>query len=286
MSTFLEELLHAKKNTCAVGAFNILNHLSASAVIQGASELECPVILQTSVTTVRKFGHVELGAMLRQLAHQASVPVLIHLDHCKDVELAKACIDAGWDSVMYDGSWLPLEENIENCHKVVSYAHSKGVQVEGELGTIAGVEDDIKVEDGTERGVNLEEAIRFVRESGIDAFAPAIGTAHGVYKGIPKIDYELIKQLHEKVETPLVIHGGTGLSEEAFTRLIQNGASKVNVSTAIKHAYIDGYKEYFVDNPGKLDPLGLDRYVENKIKEVAMAHMRIFRQIMKGAVNG
>ena len=227
MSTFLGELLQAQNNTYAVGAFNILNHLSASAVIDAASELNCPVILQTSVTTVRKFGYKELGGMLRQLAENASVPVLIHLDHCKEVELAKACVDAGWDSVMYDGSWLPIEENIENCRQVVAYAHEKGVQVEGELGTIAGVEDDIRVEEGAEVGVNLEEAIRFVHESGVDVFAPAIGTAHGVYKGIPKINFDLIKQLREKVETPLVIHGGTGLSEEAFTRLIRNGASDV-----------------------------------------------------------
>ena len=281
MSTFLEELLQAEKNTYAVGAFNILNHLSASAVIQAATEINCPVILQTSVTTVRKFGHERLGGMLRELAEKASVPVLIHLDHCKDVDLAMACIDAGWDSVMYDGSWLPIEENIEKCRKVVSYAHEKGVQVEGELGTIAGVEDDIHVEAGAEVGVNFEEAIRFVHESGIDVFAPAIGTAHGVYKGVPKINFDLVKQLYENVETPLVIHGGTGLSEEAFTRLIRNGASKVNVSTAIKYAYINGYKEYFSNYPEKLDPLGLDSFVESKIKEVAMTHLRIFRQTMQ-----
>lgn len=276
--TFAEELMEAKKNGCAVGAFNILNYCSAGAVVQAAEELNCSVILQTSVATVHQFGPDELGAMLCRFKQKASVNVLIHLDHCKDVELAKICVDEGWDSVMYDGSWLPLEQNIENCRRIVAYAHEKGVQVEGELGTIAGVEDDIQVKDGEEKKVRLEEAVYFVRESGIDVFAPAIGTAHGVYKGIPNINFELVRQLSSAVETPLVIHGGTGLAEEVFRQLICDGASKINVSTAIKHAYLDGCKAYFTENPNKVDPLGFDRFVSEQIKAVAKEHMMIFRQ--------
>ena len=276
--TFAEELMNAKKNGGAVGAFNILNYSSAGAVVQAAEELNCSVILQTSVATVRQFGPDELGAMLRRFKQKASVNVLIHLDHCKDLELAKICVDEGWDSVMYDGSWLPLEENIENCRRIVAYAHEKGVQVEGELGTIAGVEDDIRVIEGEEKKVQLEEAVRFVKESGIDVFAPAIGTAHGVYKGIPNINFELVRQLNSAVETPLVIHGGTGLSKEVFGQLISDGASKINVSTAIKHAYLDGCKAYFAENPNKVDPLGFDRFVIDRIKNVVKEHMMIFQQ--------
>lgn len=279
--TFVEELRYARQHTYAVGAFNIFNYLSARAVIRAASTLNCPVILQTSAATVRKFGPAELGTMLRQLAWNAPVNVLVHLDHCQDVDLAKACIDSGWDAVMYDGSRLPLEENIENCRKVVEYAHHRGVYVEGELGRIAGVEDDLKVESSEAGGASLKESLYFVKESGIDAFAPAIGTAHGVYKGVPKIDFEMVKELKESIDTPIVIHGGTGLSEETFIRLIECGGSKINVSTALKHGYIDGCREYMEENPTKLDPIGFDQYLNCRIKDIVMEHMMIFRKEMK-----
>lgn len=274
--SFLEELQEAKGHSYAVGAFNIFNHLSARAVISAAEELGLPVILQTSVVTVREFGTSSLGAMLRQLADEASVNVLIHLDHCQDVELAKACVDAGWDAVMYDGSRLSIEENIAGCREVVEYAHRKGVQVEGELGRIVGVEDAVKVSAEDASLAGLEESIRFVRESGIDAFAPAIGTAHGVYKGTPRINFDLVAQLKDAVSTPVVIHGGTGLSEETFRRLIRSGGAKVNVSTAIKHAYLDTCRDYFKDAPEKPDPIGFDRVLSHAIKTTARNHMVIF----------
>lgn len=279
--SFAEELRFARQHNCAVGAFNIFNYLSARAVIQGASEIGCPVILQTSAGTVRKFGPQELGTMLRQLAWNAPVNVLIHLDHCTDIELAKACIDNGWDSVMYDGSHLPLEQNIADCRTVAEYAHRRGVHVEGELGRIAGVEEDIAVDAGDATGASLEEALYFARSSGIDALAPAIGTAHGVYKGVPKINFDLVKQINEAIDTPIVIHGGTGLSSETFAKLIENGGSKVNVSTAIKHAYIDSAKEYFAEYPEKLDPIGFDQFLNGKIQDTAMKHMEMFRQTIK-----
>lgn len=280
--TFAEELRYAQHHTYAVGAFNIFNYLSARAVIRAASALNCPVILQTSAATVRKFGPSELGTMLRQLAWNASVNVLIHLDHCQDIDLAKACIDSGaWDAVMYDGSHLPLQENIKNCQEVVKYAHHRGVHVEGELGRIAGVEDGLVVDSADASGATLEESVYFVKESGIDAFAPAIGTAHGVYKGVPKLNFDLVADLKKAIDVPIVIHGGTGLSEEAFCKLIRCGGSKVNVSTAIKHGYIDGCKEYMAANPQKLDPIGFDQYLNCRIKDISMEHMMIFRKEMQ-----
>jgi fructose-bisphosphate aldolase class II len=244
--------------------------------VRAAEELCRPVILQTSVVTVKEFGTGQLGAMLRQLAEEASVNVLIHLDHCQDVELAKACVDAGWDAVMYDGSRLSIEENIAGCREVVDYAHRKGVQVEGELGRIVGVEDAVKVSAEEASLAGLEESIRFVGESGIDAFAPAIGTAHGVYKGTPRINFDLVEQLKEAIPAPVVIHGGTGLSEETFRRLIRSGGAKVNVSTAIKHAYLDTCRDYFKDAPDKPDPIGFDRVLSNAIERTARDHMVIF----------
>ena len=275
--TFLEELQEAKEHRYAVGAFNIFNHLSARAVVRAAEELDVPVILQTSVVTVKEFGPSALGGMLRQLAADSSVNVLIHLDHCQDIELAKACVDAGWDSVMYDGSRLPIGENIAGCREVVQYAHERGVQVEGEYGRIIGVEDAVKVSADDASLADYEESVYFVRESGIDAYAPAIGTAHGVYIGTPKINFDLVAQLKTAVDAPVVIHGGTGLSEETFRRLICNGGAKVNVSTAIKHAYLDTCRAYFAEYPDKLDPVGFDRYLDRAIRETARKHMEIFK---------
>lgn len=274
--TFLEELQQAREHRCAVGAFNIFNHLSARAVVRAAEELNVPVILQTSVVTVKEFGPAGLGSMLRQLAADSSVNVLIHLDHCQDVDLARACVDAGWDSVMFDGSRLPMEENIAGCREVVKYAHSKGVQVEGEYGRIVGVEDAIKVSADDASLADFEESVYFVRESGIDAYAPAIGTAHGVYIGTPTINFDLVARLKTAIDAPIVIHGGTGLSEETFRKLICNGGAKVNVSTAIKHAYLDTCKEYFAEYPDKLDPVGFDRCLDRAIMATARTHMEIF----------
>ena len=280
--TFVEELRTARDRGYAVGAFNILNDLTARAVIRAAEAADCPLILQTSVATVKKFGILELGTMLRQLSWDAGVNVLVHLDHCTDVEFAKACVDSGcWDAVMYDGSKLPLEENIANCRIIVDYAHRRGVQVEGELGKIMGVEEEIKVTEADATHATYEESLYFVRESGIDALAPAIGTAHGVYKGVPKINFDLVEQLKNSFNTPIVIHGGTGLSEETFLRLIRCGGAKVNVSTAIKHAYIDTARDYFAEFPEKVDPLGFDRVLEEAVTRVAGEHIAIFCKEMR-----
>lgn len=274
---FVEELMNARCGGYAVAAFNIFNHLSARAVVHAAQKMNQSVILQTSTSTVKRFGPWELAGMLRQLSGIASVNVVIHLDHCQSVDLAKTCIDAGWNSVMYDGSHLALEDNIKYSREVAEYAHSRGVFVEGELGKIGGVEDDIRVEVSDARQVGLEEAVHYVKESRVDALAPAIGTAHGVYKGKPNINFSLVEDLKNVVNTPLVIHGGTGLGEDVFKKLIQAGGSKINVSTAIKYAYLDGGREYFTANPKKIDPLDFDQFLHEKIGATVSEHLKIFR---------
>lgn len=271
---FKEMLLMAKKKKYAVGAFNIFNYLSAAAALKAAAELNSPIIIQTSTATVKKYGAEELGKMLRLLVNSHPVNAVIHLDHCTSVELAKQCIDAGWDSVMIDASQLPFADNISKTQEVVAYAHGKGVFVEGELGTIEGVEDEISVEKGSV--ISYEEALIYVEKTSIDAFAPAVGTAHGLYKGNPTINFHMIEQLSHSITCPLVIHGGTGLSEDVFRELVNKGAAKINVSTAIKYAYLNGCKEYFEKNPQKIDPLGFDEYVFEKIKIVVVNHINLF----------
>lgn len=278
MISYLEELQKAKQHGYAIGAFNIFNHLSARAVIRAAEKLDSPVILQTSVQTVKAFGVQELGRLLRGLASQAETNVMIHLDHCREVELAMACMDAGWDSVMYDGSDLPLAENIAMTKAVVAYARPRGICVEGELGRIAGVEDDLNVDAEQTVGISLADSVCYVKETGVDAFAPAIGTAHGAYHGAPLIDFALVEVLKDKIDAPIVIHGGTGLEEDTFRRLIRSGGAKVNVSTAMKQSYLDGCKTYLRQYPDKLDPLALDRYLDRKIGAVAGYHIDLFRK--------
>ena len=182
---------------------------------------------------------------------------------------------------MFDGSHFPLGDNVRMTKKVIAYARPRKIYVEGELGRIAGVEDDLKVDEKNAMGATLDESLYYVKATGVDAFAPAVGTAHGVYKGTPVINFDLVKVLKEQIDTPVVIHGGTGLSEETFRMLIKNGGAKVNVSTAIKHAYIDGCKEYIQNNPEKLDPIDFDQYLNCKIEDVVMYHMELFRKDMK-----
>lgn len=267
-------LLHAKQESYAVGAFNIFNHISAKAVIKAAEELGSPLILQTSVSTVRKIGVNELINMLNGLKENAAVPVIIHLDHCTDIKLARECADAGWDSVMIDASNKPLNENIAITLEAKLYAEKRNVCVEGELGIIKGIEDDIESE--AEEKTNYQDALKYLNSTGIDAFAPAIGTAHGLYTKKAVLNFELVRKLSTTTECPVVIHGGTGLAPEDFKRLIECGATKINISTAIKHAYFDAYKNYFELNPDDRNPLKLDEYVEAFIKDAAKRHIILF----------
>jgi ketose-bisphosphate aldolase len=181
---------------------------------------------------------------------------------------------------MIDASSLPLRENIKITKEVVAYAHSRGVDVEGELGTIAGVEDEISVTDSQMAG--FENSHTYVSMTGIDAFAPAIGTAHGLYHGEPTLNLELLEKLHHSLACPLVIHGGTGLGAATFRRLVTVGAAKINVSTALKHAYLNGSKEYLQNNPEKFDPLDFDAFVAARITTVVKEHLQLFREPVLG----
>ncbi len=269
-------LTDARENHYAVGAFNIVNYLTAKAAVEAAEELGQNIILQTSVKTVKAFGIEEMMSYLRPIAENAKVDVAIHLDHSTDVAYTKACIDGGWSSVMYDGSKLPLAENIANTREIVAYAAPKNCTVEGELGAIVGVEDDIFVKDGDAAHARPEDCKVYLKETGVNAFAPAVGTAHGVYKGEINIDYDLFEKINRFSHCPLVLHGGTGLTDAMFYRLIDLGASKVNISTAIKIAYCQGMKTYMEENPKQNDPLKLDAYAKQQVKEVVREHIRFF----------
>jgi len=239
----------------AVGAFNILDYNSTKAVIEAAEHLNAPVIIQTSAKTVIFWGSSAIISWVRELIRQATVPIALHLDHCKDLQLIAECIDAGWSSVMIDASSKPFEENLAVSKQVVEMAHPENVTVEAELGAIVGVEDDIHVKEQDAHLADPEQAIRFCEEVEPDCFAPAIGTAHGVYKGEPKIAYDRLEEIAGKTSVPLALHGGTGLADTVFKKCIALGCAKVNISTQLKYAFIDGFVAYHNAHNTQYDPL-------------------------------
>ncbi|MFH1716062.1 MAG: class II fructose-bisphosphate aldolase [Planctomycetota bacterium] len=250
-----EMLRRARRGRYAVGAFNILDYNSMKAVVEVAVALQSPVIIQTSVKTVLFWGYRPIIEWYRQLAEESPVPVAIHLDHCKDLEVIRNCIDHGWTSVMIDASSKPFDENLALTKQVAAMAGPADVTVEAEMGAIVGVEDDIHVKEQDAHLADPAEAARFCDAVALDCFAPAIGTAHGVYKGTPRIAFDILEQIAQQTDLPLALHGGTGLSDEVFRRCIALGCAKVNISTQLKYAFIDGFVRYHNDHNTQYDPL-------------------------------
>ncbi len=259
----------ARAGGYGVGAFNIVDYTSFKAVVEAADELDAPVIAQVSVKTVKLWGYRAIAAWARQLAGATTVPVALHVDHCRDLDVIRACIEAGWTSVMFDGSHLPFADNLAATREVVGLAKPHGIAVEAELGAIGGVEDDIAVADEDARLADPEEAARFCHGLELDVFAPAIGTAHGVYKGEPRLAFDRIDRIANETGVPLALHGGTGLADDVFRRCIALGCAKVNISTQIKYAFVEGFAAFHATGP-KVEPvLYLDAQLARLRREVA-----------------
>jgi len=239
----------------AIGAFNILDYNSTKAVVHAAEETHAPVIIQTSAKTVIFWGCPVIISWVRPLAQQSTVPIALHLDHCKDLQLIAECIEAGWTSVMIDASSKPFEQNLALSMQVVEMARPQNVTVEAELGAIVGVEDDIHVKEQEAHLADPEQAVRFCAEVQPDCFAPAIGTAHGVYKGEPKIAYDRLEEIARRTTVPIALHGGTGLADAVFKKCISLGCAKVNISTQLKYAFIDGFVAYHNAHNSEYNPL-------------------------------
>jgi fructose-bisphosphate aldolase class II len=220
--------------------------------------------------------------MFAEMAGRVSIPATLHLDHCPDCKVIEECVAEGWNSVLFDASKLTYADNLAQTKEVVALAHAHGVAVEGELEAITGVEDGV----GDQYGgpvVALDLALRFMRETGIDSFAPAIGTAHGLYKGTPKINFERVSEIVAAEPRPLVLHGGTGLSDAVFHDLIARGAVKVNISTQLKITLADSFRSYLADHPTEYDPLKLLGAVRKDVQAVAANFMRTFGSAGKAA---
>lgn len=234
MYTTLKEVLkEADALNMAIGAFNTHNLEMLPAIIKAAVNQKTPVIIQTSCGTANYVGHKNLVAVCKSMGEEYGVDVVLHLDHAKDYDEIRKAIDAGYSSVMFDGSSLPLKENILGTKRVVAYAKKFNVSVEAELGTVGGTEDGIAVSLDEVRYTDPEDAVEFVKQTGIDALAVAIGTNHGQYKSKTNISFEQLKKIHEAVHIPLVIHGGTGVKDEDVHRVIDLGIRKFNVGTEL-----------------------------------------------------
>jgi ketose-bisphosphate aldolase len=283
-----EIMMEAAKNHYAVGAFNITDLLQFEAVIDAAVETKSPVIVQTSVKPSQFLGTNMMVAIYRTLAEKAPVPVVLHLDHCTEVDYCKKCADAGYTNIMIDASKQSYDENIRQTKEIVDYCHKVGnISVEGELGTVSGVEDQIKVASDEAQLANPKQAVEFVERTGVDIFAPAIGTAHGVYKTKnPKIDFERMATIHKMlngngIKTPLVVHGGTGLPEDYIKKLLAAGGAKFNVSTELKHTLIDSTLEYINAHRDEYDPGKLDKFVRDATKKAVIHWMQMVESVGK-----
>ena len=250
-------LRDAMDNGYAVAAFNLVDYNTTKAMVKAAEELNAPVICQTSAKTIAYFSHKEIVRWVRTVAEDSPVPVVLHLDHCKDIPMIEECAKSGWTSIMIDASELPFEENLEMSKRVRDIAEKYGVGMEAELGQIMGVEDDMVVAEEDSVLTDPEDAKKFCDALDLSAFACAVGTAHGFYKGEPKVDFDRIEAINQLTRTPMALHGGTGLSDDTFARAIARGAAKVNISTNLKHVFVESFVDYHNENPADFEPLRL-----------------------------
>lgn len=251
-----ELLRDAQIHGYAVGAFNVENMEMMQAVVAAAEAESAPLMLQTTPSTLRYASTAVFSAMAQAIAGKTKIPVAIHLDHGDSFELCRQAAWDGYTSVMIDGSKLPLEENIALVHRVVQMAGDVPQQpaVEAELGRLGGKEDSLEVKPGEDIYTDPGEAARFVEETGIDSLAVAIGTAHGFYKGKPKLDFERLAQLRDAVPIPLVLHGSSGVPDEDVQRAISLGVCKVNFATELRVAYTEATRQTLSGDPALYDP--------------------------------
>lgn len=268
-------LEQARKDGYAVVAFNVHTLEMLQGVVEAAEETKSPLILQTTVGTVKHLGPEYVAAAARVAADLSSVPIALHLDHCTDFDLIVRCIRAGYTSVMIDASMHPFEENVRQTQRVVEVAKAAGVNIEAELGKVGGVEDDIVVAENEALMADPDECAKFVELTGVPTLAPAIGTAHGIYKGDPKIDFDRIKRIADLVALPLVLHGGSGIPEEQVKRCVSLGMAKMNVATELRIVFSDAIKAVFTANPEENDPRKYMIPAKQALKEAAIEKMRL-----------
>ena len=234
----------ARKFNYCIGAFNIENLNMAKAVVEAAEQTGQPAIVQTTFTTVNHAGAKVLSGLVKALAEETRSEIALHLDHGNSIEVCSQCIDAGYTSVMIDASAFALEKNIDLTKKVVGFAKVKNVSVEGEIGKIGGIEDEVNSDIAY---TDVGECKEFCQKTAIDFVAVGVGTAHGIYEGQPQINFERISQIKDAVDIPLVLHGASGLNQTVLKECIKRGINKINFATELRQAYTKGIREALED---------------------------------------
>ncbi len=274
LTTTKKLLCDAQKGSYAVGAFNVENMEMVQAVVAAAEELQSPVIMQTTPSTVKYADPEYFYANVKTAAEKASVPVVMHLDHGSSFALAMQAFRAGYTSIMIDGSHESFEDNIAITKSVVDACHPVNVPVEAELGKVGGKEDDLDGGEGNPY-TDPQEAKEFVEATGVDSLAVAIGTAHGVYKGTPKLDVERLSEIREVVSIPLVLHGTSGVPDEAVKECIRRGICKVNYATDLRIAFSEGVNEVLKEHPDTIDPKKYNARGREKVKAYVMGKIKV-----------
>ena len=252
-----------------VPAINIVNDLTLEALLAGAVEARSPLIVQTSVKTVKSIGSEVLFGMWTTMTKNIDVPVTLHLDHCPERAVISECLERGWNSVLFDASTLDVAENQRQTVEVVAEARRYGAGVEGEIEAIKGVEDGIGSDTESKRQ-SLETAVTFIETTGVDVFAPSIGNAHGVYSRTPDLDFQRVTDLVARTNTPIALHGGSGMTDAQFADLISRGCAKVNISTALKIEFMKSSLAFLkgAEERDKWDPPSLFAEVRQHIVDL------------------
>ena len=268
-------LLDAQRNKYAVGAFNVENMEMVLAVLNAAEETKSPVIMQTTPGTVKYAGADMYFANIRAAARRTRIPVACHLDHGNTLAIAVQALHAGYTSIMIDGSKLPFEENIALTKTVTEICHAVNIPVEAELGRVGGKEDGLDNTQTANPYTDPDEAAIFVERTGCDSLAVAVGTAHGVYKGTPHVNFDVLAKIHEVVNIPLVLHGTSGVPDDQVIRCVSMGMCKVNYATDLRIAYTYGVKRYMKENPGVFDPKKYGTYGMEEVKRYVKERMQV-----------
>ena len=266
----------ARSEGYAVGAFSAHNAETIQAIIWAAAEEKAPVMIQVGQKVIQYMGMKQMADMIRSFGRDSAAEVAIHLDHGSSFEQAMRAIQLGFQSVMFDGSHHPLEKNIEISRAVVKAAHALGISVEGELGRIGGTEDDMTVRDEDAFLTDTKDAIEYTRRSGIDYLAVAIGTAHGLYKGEPKLHFARLQEISKEISIPLVLHGGSGVPDEMIRQAISLGIAKINVDTELRQAFTSGANEIWSNNPDEYVLANVLGNARERVKQRVIEKIRLF----------
>ncbi|MCK8461942.1 class II fructose-bisphosphate aldolase family protein [Mycoplasma capricolum subsp. capricolum] len=274
-----DQLLKARQNHYAIGAFNFDNLEMLKAIVEAAEESNSPIIAMITESAAKYMGKEIVIASANAIISNAKVPIVLHWDHGYDLNLIKWACDNEFSSVMLDASLDDFNNNVNKTLEIVNYAKSKNVEVESEIGHVGGKEDD--TDSNIDKYTSVDEAIKFVNLTQIDALAIAVGTSHGIFKTAPNLNFDRIKEIKNSINTPLVLHGSSGLSDTELKKAINSGICKINIGTDLKLVYANSLKQWFKENPTSYDARKFGRFAIDQMKKVIKQKLEILGSINK-----